>query len=77
MKVFNSRDLDWRRSRRNLVRAFYHSSDFDSKKNSQKQSSATVDDSWECATPAELEEEELSVLANDVKMEYESDQSEH
>ena len=31
MKVFNSRDLDWRSARRNLARAFYHSSDFDSK----------------------------------------------
>ena len=30
MKVFNSRDLDWRSARRNLARAFYHSSDFDS-----------------------------------------------
>ena len=32
MKVFNSRDLDWRSARRNLARAFYHSSDFDSKR---------------------------------------------
>ena len=30
MKVFNSPDLDWRSARRNLARAFYHSSDFDS-----------------------------------------------
>ena len=29
MKVFNSRDLDWGSARRNLDRAFYHSSDSD------------------------------------------------
>ena len=31
MKVFNSRDLVYSSARRNLARACYHSSDFDSK----------------------------------------------
>ena len=44
------------------------------KKNSQTQPTpATVDDSLESQTPQRLEEEEISALAEDVKMEYESD----